>query len=318
MALSTEIILTLQMLSGIGKKTILKIGEQCSESITDVDQLCKFWDKLKGKKFEGITYSDINNANKDAKEIIRNCSFDNIGIISFYQSAFPDILRKCNDEKGKYDPPIILYFRGNIDILQKPGIAVIGTREPTKNGEKAGVYFGREFAKRGYNIVSGLAIGCDCAGHIGALEVGGATTAFLANGLNWSSIYPRENLNLAKDIVNNGGLLLSEYPIGDNCDRYKLVSRDRLQAGLSYATIVVQTGISGGTMHAVNATLKAKKPLFVVSYTSDTDLCDDKTKGNIMLLENGAYSLQSKGIDSTERIIQEFIKSYSNNDPTLF
>lgn len=82
------------------------------------------------------------------------------------------------DEDGKLNPPIILYYRGDIKALNKPGIAVIGTREPTPMGTKAGNFFAGELAKNGFNIVSGLAVGCDTTGHEGALSVGGTTTAF--------------------------------------------------------------------------------------------------------------------------------------------
>lgn len=79
--------------------------------------------------------------------------------------------------------------------MEKPGVAVIGTREPTMNGIQAGKYFSSEFAKRGYNIVSGLAIGCDAAGHQGALEVGGVTTAFWLMGLIGNLSIPKRTLN---------------------------------------------------------------------------------------------------------------------------
>ena len=201
-----------------------------------------------------------------------------------------------------------------------PGVAVIGTREPTHNGIKAGEFFAGEFAKKGYNIVSGLAIGCDTTGHKGALEVNGVTTAFLANGLDWESIYPKENLKLAQDIVRNGGLLLSEYPIGQSCGRYGLVARDRLQAGLSKATIVVQTGEKGGTMHAVNATIASNKPLFVVEYKHPSDYNHEKVQGNVYLQQNkGAFPLRSSEIENAVSIIEgESDNKLSFPQPSLF
>lgn len=213
-----------------------------------------------------------------------------------------------------------MYYRGNLKALQIPGIAVIGTREPTPNGVKAGEYFSGEFAKQGFNIVSGLAVGCDTTGHVGALKVNGVTTAFLANGLDWESIYPKENLELAKRIVANNGLLLSEYPIGQSCGRYGLVARDRLQAGLSKATLVVQTGVTGGTMHAVNATIASKKPLFAVEYRNDVDISHEKVQGNIMLIrEKGAIPLRSNGIDSAVAIIRGTdYKQVTVTQPSLF
>lgn len=320
MALSTEMILTLQQLNGIGNKTIFKIADTVKTSIQGIEQLCQFWKTLKGKKLESIDTEDLENAYKKALYILFKCKQKEVGIISYYESDYPEILRHCKNEDGKLDPPIILYYRGNIKALEHPGIAVIGTREPTPNGEKAGKYFSGELAKRGFNIVSGLAIGCDTTGHIGALEVGGITTAFLANGLDWDSIYPKENLELAKEIVNKGGLLLSEYPIGQPCGRYGLVARDRLQAGLSYATIVVQTGEKGGTMHAVNATINSGKPLFAVEYKKYEDITHSKVQGNIKLInEQKAHPLRSDCIDEAVLMIKTVQdRDRQASQPTLF
>lgn len=112
------------------------------------------------------------------------------------------------------DPPLLLWYRGDLSITNLPGFSVIGTREATPEGIVGGIYLAGEFAKRGFNIVSGLAIGCDTCGHKGALKVKGKTTAILANGLDNDSIYPPENKYLAEEIVQNGGLLISEYRIG--------------------------------------------------------------------------------------------------------
>lgn len=299
MPIPSEIILTLKMLKGIGNKTILKIAQQAKGNINNIDELICFWATLKGKNFEKVTAEDLVAAHRSAIRIITKSAEHGVGIFTYFDDCYPAILKQCTDETGKLDPPILLYYRGNIDALNLPSIAVIGTREPIENGTKAGLYFSEQFAAKGYNIVSGLAIGCDTTGHKGALQAGGITTAFLANGLDWDSIYPKENLELAKQIVANNGLLLSEYPIGQNCGTYGLVARDRLQAGLSLATVVIQTGISGGTMHAVNATLASKKPLFAVKYNSATDNEHEKVQGNAFLIkEKGAYPLQSTSFDS--------------------
>lgn len=304
MPVPSEIILTLKMLKGIGNKTILKIVQQAKNDINNLDELLCFWATLKGKIFEKVTEDHLVEAHQSAIRIISNSADHGIGIFSYFDDCYPDILKQCTDENGKLDPPILLYYRGNLDALKMPGVAVIGTREPTENGIKAGLYFSEQFATNGYNIVSGLAIGCDTIGHKGALQAGGITTAFLANGLDWDSIYPKENLELAKQIVASNGLLLSEYPVGQSCGTYGLVARDRLQAGLSLATIVIQTGISGGTMHAVNATIASKKPLFAVEYRNPTDCNHEKVQGNIKLIKDrAAHSLQSINFGSALEII---------------
>ena len=321
MHLSTEMILTLQQLDGIGNKTIFnQIAKYVTNTISQISQLCEFWITLKGKKIQAITEDDLYKAHDVALRIIERCKEENVGIISYYDSKYPEILKSCTNEDGKIDPPLILYYKGNLEALRKPGVAIIGTREPTPNGIKAGLHFSREFAKRGYNIVSGLAIGCDATGHQGALSVGGTTTAFLAIGLDWAYIYPKENLSLAKEIVSNGGLLLSEYPVGQSCGRYSLVARDRLQAGLSYATIVIQTGIKGGTMHAVNATINSQKPLFAVEFKNNEDTISEKVQGNLKLVQEGqAHPLRSSEIDEAKQLIESYInKAKQNQQESLF
>lgn len=270
MALSSEHILTLQQLSGVGTKTIFKVAEQVTKPIHTIEELYTFWKTLKGKKLEAIGKDDIIEANNTAKRIIEASAKESIGLVGYYDESFPDILRYTINEESKPDPPLLLWYRGDLSITRLPGIAVIGTREATPEGIAGGTFLSGEFAKRGFNIVSGLAIGCDTCGHKGALKVGGKTTAFLANGLDHDSIYPEENQDLAEEIVANGGLLFSEYPIRQGVNRYALVARDRLQAALSLATIVIQTGVKGGTMHAAKTTLKAGKPLYAMKFKDDT------------------------------------------------
>lgn len=319
--LTSELVLTLQQLEGIGNKTILsKIGSRIKTPISTLKDLFNLCTSISGKKFESITYEKLKDANEVAKRIISDSLKEDIGVLSYYDDEYPETLKKCTDEKGHIDPPLILFFRGNIDALKLPAIAVIGTREPTPNGVKAGEFFAAEFAKNGFNIVSGLAIGCDTTAHKGALRVDGITTSFLANGLDWESIYPKENLELAKRIVFNNGLLLSEYPIGQSCGRYGLVARDRLQAGLAQATIVIQTGEKGGTMHAVNATIASNKPLFVIEYKNSADTLHNKVQGNAMLIrDKGAYVLTSTGIDEAIAIIEgKAVRNPIVVQPSLF
>lgn len=322
MAVPAEIIIALKMLKGIGNKTILKLVQQANGCINSLDELICFWATLKGKAFEKVTENELIEVYRRAIWIISNSAELGIGVFTYFDDCYPDILKQCTDESGKLDPPILIYYKGNIKALKLPGIAVIGTRKPTENGINAGLYFSEQLARKGYNIVSGLAIGCDTAAHIGALRGRGITTAFLANGLDWDSIYPKENLELAKRIIANNGLLLSEYPIGHRCGSYGLVARDRLQVGLSLATFVIQTGVRGGTMHAVNATLVSKKPLFAVRYNSFTDKGHEKVQGNILLIkEKNAYPLQSTAIDSAIDLInasRQMFAHYPTYPKTLF
>lgn len=306
MELSKDIILTLKQLQGVGNKTIFKIVQQVKQPLTSIEDLCDFWKNLKGKKLESISKDDIIEAYDNAKKLIERSAEASIGFISYYDTMYPDILRETINEDEKLDPPLILWYRGDLNVIKMPSVAFIGTREATNEGVLGGTYLSGEFAKRGFNIVSGLAIGCDTCGHKGALKAGGKTTAFLANGLDHNSIYPSENKDLAEDIVSNGGLLLSEYPIGQSVNKYSLVARDRLQAGLSLATVVIQTGVNGGTMHAAKTTLLANKPLFVVKFKDEATNNHEKCQGNKYLVNRGAKYIS--GRDNIDAICKQIMK----------
>ncbi len=309
MALSKEQILTLTCLKevgvmGLGPKKILTIGSIVIEkdmSILSYKELADLMQSMKEKAIHKVTLSNLIEANQIANKIIEASYLAEIGFVGYYDEDFPEKRRKTINEEGKSEPPLLLWYRGDLSITNMPGLAVIGTREATQEGMEGGEYISGEFAKRGFNIVSGLAIGCDTSGHVGALKVGGKTTAILANGLDDKSIYPAENLDLAKNILKYGGLLLSEYRIGTTVNKYSLVSRDRLQSGLSVATLVIQTGETGGTMHAANATFQSGKPLYTMLFKDEKVNQNEKCRGNALLVKKGAKYI--KGNDDIDEII---------------
>ena len=308
MTLTKEYIFTLTCLKEIGikvvgPKKVLSIGNTIKERnipIESLENLASFMKTMKEKAINNVRMEDLQKAYNYAMNIVEASKAEGIGFKGYYDDDFPESLQKTVDEEGKENPPLLLWYRGDFSITKLPGIAVIGTREPTEEGIIGGKYLAGEFAKRGFNIVSGLAIGCDTCGHEGALNVNGKTTAILANGLDNKSIYPPENRDLAENIVKNGGVLLSEYPINTSVNRYSLVARDRLQSGLAQATLVIQTGKAGGTMHAAKATLAANKPLYVMLFKKEETNKHEKCLGNEVLHEQGAIYL--KGNDNIDEI----------------
>ena len=323
MALTKEQILTLTCLKevgvkGVGPQKIFAIGAAIDDrelEINSYEDLANLMSGMKEKAINKVSLANLNDAYKVAQKIVEASSQSNIGLVGYYDNEFPDVLRKTVNEDGKLDPPLLLWYRGDFSITQLPGFAVIGTREATPEGVAGGTYLAGEFAKRGFNIVSGLAVGCDTCGHKGALKVGGKTTAILANGLDHNSIYPPENQDLAEEIVQNGGLLISEYRIGTPVNRYNLVARDRLQSGLSLATLVVQTGEHGGTMHAATATLQAKKPLYTIYFKNEDTRQHEKSLGNALLERQGATYI--KGDDNIDEISDK-VKNWKPIKTDLF
>lgn len=320
MALTTSQILALQTFKGVGPKSILKVGNSISGIVSTSEllgALAKCSVKKKnpdGARKAPITATDLDAALKTAQEIIDRAKTNQIGIISYYEQDFPSSLQniKTKDDKTE-EPAILLFYKGDLNALKCPGLAVIGTRNNTTNAQKAGLYLSTEFARRGFCIVSGLAEGCDTIAHRGALNAGGKTIAFLGHGLD--SVYPLSNKELAEEILLNGGLLLSEYDVGTPVTKYNLVARDRLQSGLALATLVIQTSVNGGTMHAARVCLNSGKPLFVVKYSDKETDSAEQTQGNHELAKE-AGAAYIKGTDDLDVISNKILNSGTNKEMT--
>ena len=301
MRIEPKHILQLQSIKGFGNIAVKTILDELSKLHYFDDkiiyELMNTLSANKRLKSKVPLWVEFQNAVETAEHIVDKSAEIGINMISIYDAGYPPILHTTVSEFGKSEVPILIHYLGNIGVCGIPSISVIGTREPTESGKLAGEYFGSEFASRGVNIVSGLALGCDSAGHRGALKVNGSTTAVLAGGLD--NIFPKENVTLAEAILLGGGLLVSENPIGTPTSRYNLVARDRIQAGLSDASLVVQTTVNGGTMHAARATLASGKPLFVVEYKDSTS---DKIKGNLFLKTKGAIGISSSSFKADPQL----------------
>lgn len=201
---------------------------------------------------------------------------NNIDIISIYDKEYPVILKEI------YDPPISLYVKGNIAILNKKAIGIVGCREATKYGISAAKYFSYNLAKQGINIISGLAKGVDSYAHIGTncaqivennpqfcsyphvnkIKDCGKTIAVVGNGLDM--VYPKENELLAKQILENGGTILSEYPLGTKPDKMNFPARNRIISGMSDGILVVEAKEKSGTLITVDFALEQGRDVFVV------------------------------------------------------
>lgn len=151
---------------------------------------------------------------------------------------YPELLREI------YDPPIGLYWQGEY-IVDRPCVAIVGTRRSTLYGRRVAKKIAAELARLGFCVVSGMASGIDTAAHEGALEVGGKTVAVFGCGLD--TIYPPENLDLYQKIVAHGAVV-SEFPFGRRADRQTFPMRNRVVAGICQGVVVVESAASGGSM----------------------------------------------------------------------
>lgn len=161
-----------------------------------------------------------------------------------------------------YDPPKSIYVFGNVDILNTPGIAIVGCRDATEYGKKATIYFSYNLAKENITIISGLAKGIDSFAHMGALKAYGRTIAVIGSGLD--NIYPKENEKLAQEIIQNGGAIISEYPLGTKPEKQHFPERNRIISGLSQAIIVIEAKEKSGSLITADFAMEQGRDVYAV------------------------------------------------------
>lgn len=179
-----------------------------------------------------------------------------IEIITIKDKDYPEML------KNIYDPPIVLYIKGNKEIFSTYAIGMVGCRNCSVYGKNTAQKLAYNLAKNNFIVVSGLAKGIDTYSHIGCLAGKGKTISVLGNGLD--TIYPLENKELANKIIETGGAVISEYIIGTKPLKQNFPQRNRIISGLSNSIIVVEAKERSGTMITVNCALEQGREIYAV------------------------------------------------------
>lgn len=211
----------------------------------------------------------------------------NVKVISYLDKEYPDNLKEI------YNPPIILYVRGNILPEDKFAIAIVGSRNASHYGISTAERLGYELASRGLTISSGLARGIDAAGHKGALKAKGRTIAVLGSGL--ADIYPSEHLELADEIVKNGAVV-SEFPMETAPLKENFPRRNRIISGLSLGVVVVEAAKNSGALITADFALEQGRELYAVPGQARAVT----SYGTNMLIRQGA-----KLVETSDDIIEE-------------
>ncbi|MFQ6134086.1 MAG: DNA-processing protein DprA [Armatimonadota bacterium] len=215
---------------------------------------------------------------EEAEEELVRLGDAGIEVICGCEPEFPRALREAPN------PPVIISVRGVLPDDTDQCVAIVGTRTPSEEGAELARRLAGDLASRGYWIVAGLALGVDTAAHEGALEGEGRTVAVLGSGIR--VIHPRENEGLAERISDHGALL-SELPPNARPSVARLMARNRLQAALSKAVIVVETREQGGTITTANAARRQGRLVYAVQWQEQKE----EAAGNESLLNAGAWPL---------------------------
>jgi DNA processing protein len=177
-------------------------------------------------------------------------------IISLSSAEYPPRLREI------YDPPVILFVKGSVELLSKPGIAMVGTRHPTPYGTGMAERLATDLSARGLVIISGMARGIDTASHRGAIAAKGKTIAVLGTGID--VFYPKENTRLAEQILALGGAMITEFPIGTSPTPQNFPIRNRIISGMSAGVLVVEAAEYSGTRITSRCALEQNRDVYAV------------------------------------------------------
>lgn len=202
-------------------------------------------------------------------------------IIALNEPRYPLLLKQIAS------PPLVLYIKGSLPLLNELQLAIVGSRHPTAGGKEIASEFARYLSALGLVITSGLALGIDAASHRGALAATGKTIAVLGTGIE--QVYPPQHCALAQDILTGGGALLSEFVLGSPPKPEHFPRRNRIISGLSVGTLVVEAALSSGSLLTANHALEQGREVFAIPGSIHNPL----VRGCHRLIRDGAKLVET-------------------------
>lgn len=210
--------------------------------------------------------------------IERLCELD-IDYVTCYDDEFPELLADIDDS------PIMLFLKGNVGALKNPKIGIVGTRRPTRYGSRVADEFARQFARSGLTVVSGFARGIDGIAHKACVDEGKPTIAVFACGLD--VCYPAEHRSLMDGILDAGGLLVSEYPLGSKPLQYHFPERNRLISGLSRGVLLAEAAKKSGSLITMRLAVEQGRDIYAVP----ANIYSPESSGSNALLREMPHAL---------------------------
>ncbi len=247
--------LALALTPGLGPRRIL----QAAQALGDITKLFRLsLTELESLRFPASAAQFLFNgkAREEAEEEFTRVREQGAFILIYSDEDYPDRLREI------FDPPPVLWIRGDAALLSRPSIAIVGTRHPTPYGSGVAEMLARDLALRGLVILSGMARGIDAQAHRGALEAKGSTVAIWGTGID--VIYPKENKSLAERILLSGGTLVSENRLGTFPAPQNFPRRNRILSGMSTGVLVIEAGEHSGTRVTARCALEQNREVFAV------------------------------------------------------
>ncbi|WP_343343311.1 DNA-processing protein DprA [Terrisporobacter petrolearius] len=293
-----EIYLCIESIKGLSTITLRKIIKEVGsvEAIISLSEKDIYNLKNISLNIKENLVKYISRFNLD--EIKEKLYKNSIQYICIEDDEYPEKLRNI------YSPPLLLFYKGDLSIINNNlNIAMVGSRKPTPYGINCAHRISYELSQVGINIISGLALGIDSCCHRGCIKGKGKTIAVLASSLD--NIRPSTNEALANEILEDGGLILSEYNVGHITTRGNFPCRNRIISGISDGVIVVEAGEKSGALITADLGLDQGKNIFAVPGYINSDL----SKGCHKIIKEGA-----KLIENIDDILNEYNNSGFNNN----
>lgn len=272
----TKYIIALSQIKGIGSAFIKKHLAFIKQNILNKEKLCEL-----SSKVDLINLEEYFN---NASYILADCEKYNISIVSIIEDNYPSLLLEIKD------PPPVLYFKGNKDLLGK-AITIIGSRKSTglgnKIANKVGEYFSQNWA-----ICNGLVDGIDKNSITNSNSIFPNVIGVLSGGLNYPNTSSKTTIELADKVLKNNGLLVSEYEPNKKENQFSGSKASRIQAGLSNSLILIQSSKNGGSKYTIKAFSSLHRPLAVIDFKGNTEyLTSESFEGNRLLIEKGKQGI---------------------------
>ncbi len=295
-----EALVALNMVSHVGPVRLRQLLQKFGDPAT----------VLSAKKSALLSVDGINEVTADAISTwestvdltgeLKRISDFGCHIVISEDENYPELLRQI------YDPPIVLYVKGTLSPRDKHGVALVGSRMTTSYGMNVGRKLSYQLAYMGITVVSGGARGIDTAAHQGALSSKGRTIAVLGTGIN--QVFPAENGPLFEKIISNGALI-TQFPFNRPADKQSFPIRNRIVAGMTLGTVVVEANLTSGALITANFAVEYGRQVFAVPGPIDSP----RSKGCHDLIKKGA-----KLCEGAEDIVTEFEYLFpTSNKPSI-
>ncbi|MGC2236605.1 MAG: DNA-processing protein DprA [Pyrinomonadaceae bacterium] len=272
--------ISLNMTPQIGPRAATKLLERfgSAESVfhatrSELESL-----RLKAESVESIIKREFHEKAVEEFERVKSLGGD---VLILDDGSYPYLLREIAD------PPIVLYVKGNWqECVESPCVAVVGSRRCSTYGENASEMLARDLAEKGICIVSGLARGIDSAAHRGAVRAKGKTIAVLGTGID--NVYPKENAKLVSEILDSGGALLSQFPLGTPPLKDNFPYRNRIISGLSLGVLIVEASERSGSLITARLAMEQNREVLAVP----GNITSKNSFGTNYLIKSGAKLVQ--------------------------